>query len=218
MSEHAVQTNIGLQPTGKGLREAVREVSGHWWLWLVAGLLWMVASLVILQFNHASVTTVGIITGLLFTSLGVQNLTLASLPFEARWVPAAFGVLFLISGIVCFARPEDTFSGMADMLGFLFLMVGIWWMVRAFLDRPFNPTWWLGLIAGVLMTGVAFWTAGQFFTEKAYVLLVFAGIWSLTEGITDVVRAFEIRRLHESLALGFSPRARDDRSPTSAGG
>ena len=199
MSEHAVQSKIGLQPTGKSLRDAVREVSGHWGLWLVAGILWMVASLVILLFNDASVTTVGIITGLLFTLLGVQNLALASLPFEGRWVPAVFGVLFLISGIICFIRPEDTFAGMADILGFLFLLVGIWWMVRAFIEKTFNPTWWLGLIAGILMTGVAFWTSGQFFIEKAYVLLVFAGIWSLTEGVTDVIRAFEIRRLHESL-------------------
>jgi uncharacterized membrane protein HdeD (DUF308 family) len=199
MSEQALQSDIGLPPTPTGLREVLREVSGYWWLGLAAGTMWMVASLVILQFNDASVKTVGIITGLLFTLLGVQNLAFASVPIKSRWVPAVFGVLFLISGLICFARPEDTFAGMADILGFLFMTVAIWWMVRAFLEKPLNPTWWLGLIAGVLMTGVAFWTAGQFFTEKAYVLLILAGIWSLTEGITDVVRAFEIRRLHESL-------------------
>jgi uncharacterized membrane protein HdeD (DUF308 family) len=55
------------------------------------------------------------------------------------------------------------------------------------------------LISGVLMTILAFWTAGQFLVEKAYLLLVFAGIWALMEGITDIVRAFEIRELHEEL-------------------
>jgi uncharacterized membrane protein HdeD (DUF308 family) len=48
------------------------------------------------------------------------------------------------------------------------------------------------------MTIMAFWTSGQFFIEKAYVLLVFAGIWALMTGITDIVRAFEIRRLHKN--------------------
>ena len=85
------------------------------------------------------------------------------------------------------------------MLGFLFLLVGVWWMVRAFLERPLNPLWWLGLISGVLMTCMAFWTAGQFFFEKAYILLVFAGIWALMQGITDIVRAFEVRELNKEL-------------------
>jgi uncharacterized membrane protein HdeD (DUF308 family) len=31
------------------------------------------------------------------------------------------------------------------------------------------------------------------------VLLVFAGIWALMQGITSIVRAFQIRALHEEL-------------------
>jgi uncharacterized membrane protein HdeD (DUF308 family) len=49
------------------------------------------------------------------------------------------------------------------------------------------------------MTVMAFWTSGQFFIEKAYLLLVFAGIWALMEGTLDIVRAFEVRRLHKDL-------------------
>ena len=45
------------------------------------------------------------------------------------------------------------------------------------------------------MVILAFWTGGQFFIEKAYVLLVFAGIWALMQGVTDIVRAFQIRKL-----------------------
>ena len=100
-----------------------------------------------------------------------------------RWAWVLFGILFLASAVVCFADPTDTFAGLADMLGFLFLIVGIWWMVRAFLDA-INPQWWLGLISGILMTGLAFWTSGQFFIHKAYVLLVFAGIWALMQGMS----------------------------------
>ena len=47
------------------------------------------------------------------------------------------------------------------------------------------------------MVILAFWTGGQFFIEKAYVLLVFAGIWALLQGVSDVVRAFQIRKLGE---------------------
>jgi D-arabinose 1-dehydrogenase-like Zn-dependent alcohol dehydrogenase len=73
------------------------------------------------------------------------------------------------------------------------------WMIRAFLERIVNPFWWVTLIAGIVMTGVAFWTAGQFFTDKAYMLLVVAGIWALMQGIDDLVRAFAVRRVHAEL-------------------
>jgi hypothetical protein len=49
------------------------------------------------------------------------------------------------------------------------------------------------------MTILAFWTAGQFFIEKAYVLLVFAGIWALMESITDIMRAFVLLGAHQEL-------------------
>ena len=42
-----------------------------------------------------------------------------------------------------------------------------------------NDVWWLGLTAGILMVILAFWTSGQFFIDKQYTLLVFAGIWAL---------------------------------------
>ena len=37
-----------------------------WWLWLVTGIAWVVAALVILQFDSASVKTIGIIVGCMF--------------------------------------------------------------------------------------------------------------------------------------------------------
>ena len=56
-----------------------------------------------------------------------------------RWVWVLFGVLFVVAGVVCFANPEDTFAALADILGFLFLLVGVWWMVRAFLEWAVQP-------------------------------------------------------------------------------
>jgi uncharacterized membrane protein HdeD (DUF308 family) len=193
MSEHVVTS-----PAPAGIRSAARDVTGQWWTWLAAGVAWGVIALVILQFDNASVTTVGVLAGTMFTLAAVQNFTLAALPGATRWVSAMFGVLFAVSAVVCFADPAGTFAGMADMLGFLFLIVGVWWMVRAFLEQPVQPLWWMGLIAGILMTVLAFWTAGQFFVEKAYLLLVLAGIWALMEGVNDITRAFALRRLHDA--------------------
>jgi uncharacterized membrane protein HdeD (DUF308 family) len=198
VSQHAATPQFA-PPSIHALRDSLRSATGYWWVLLAAGIAWVAVALVILQFDQASVTTVGILVGLMFLTLGVENVALSTLEVPARWAWALFGGLFLVSAIVCFVNPEDTFAGFADILGFLFLIVGVWWMIRAFLERAINPLWWLGLISGILMTALAFWTSGQFFIHKAYVLLVFAGIWALMQGITNIVRAFQIRALREEL-------------------
>ena len=198
MSEHAATRQVAT-PSIHALRDSVRTATGYWWVLLVAGIAWVAVALVILQFDQASVTTVGILVGLMFLTLGIENIALSTLDVPARWAWALFGGLFLVSAVVCFANPEDTFAGIADILGFLFLIVGVWWMIRAFLERALNTLWWLGLISGILMTALAFWTSGQFFIHNAYLLLVLAGIWALMQGVTNIVRAFQIRALREEL-------------------
>ncbi len=199
MSSSAASPDFGPGVGVPQAEAAAHEVSRFWWVWLVVGVAWIVAALVVLQFDQASVTTIGIIIGLMFVFAGAQQLTLATVADSWRWLWALFGVLFVIAGVICFINPEATFAGLADILGFLFLCVGIWWTIQAFVEKDVNPLWWLGLTAGVLMVILAFWTSGQFFIEKAYTLLVFAGIWALMQGVTDIVRAFAIRGLRDRI-------------------
>jgi uncharacterized membrane protein HdeD (DUF308 family) len=186
-------------PLPAGLREAAREVSGKWWHWLVAGIAWIAVALVILRFDAASVSTVGILLGMLFALAAAQNALLTAIPGPTRWGAALFGALFLVSAVICLADPVRTFAALAEMVGFLFAVVAVWWMVEAFLERPVNPLWWMGLVSGILMAGLAFWSAGRFFIHRAYLLLVFAGLWALMQGITHIARAFAVRRLHDGL-------------------
>ena len=182
-------------------RETMAGLTGMWWLWLATGVVWIVASLVVLQFDKASITTVGVIIGLLFLFAATQQFVAAALTDGwMRWLSIGFGALLVIAGVVSLFNPENTFAGLADILGFLFLVVAATWIVEALVSRDENDLWWLGLISGILMASMAFWTSGQFFFEKAYTLLVFAGIWALMKGVTDIVRAFQVRRLHRELA------------------
>jgi uncharacterized membrane protein HdeD (DUF308 family) len=189
-------TSARRDPTVAGGLDMAREAGRLWWLWLVTGCLWLLAAVVILQFDRASVTTVGVIIGCVFLASAVQQFVLAAVVEHLRWLWIVFGVLFAICGIACLAQPEKTFAGLADMLGFLFLVVGVWWTIAALMDTG-RPLWWLGLISGIAMLIIAFWTGGQFFIEKAYTLLVFAGIWALMHGLLDIVRAFQARGLRD---------------------
>jgi len=178
------------------LQEAGIQLSKLWWLWLVAGVFWIVVALVILQFDQASVTTVGVLIGIMFVVSGFQQFMFGALVGGwLRFVMWLFAVLLIVAGIIAFISPENTFAAIADILGFLFLVVGAFWIIQAFGERDVNQLWWFGLISGVALIILAFWTSGQFFIHRAYVLLVFAGIWALFQGVNDIFRAFQLREL-----------------------
>jgi uncharacterized membrane protein HdeD (DUF308 family) len=177
-------------------REAVRDVSRLWWAWLISGVFWVVVGLVILQFDQASINTVGVLIGLIFFFTAIQLFMVGSLAGGGlQFLYWIFGLLMIVAAVLAFISPENTFAAIADILGFLFLLVGVFWVIQAFATREVNELWWLGLIAGILMIILAFWTGGQFFIEKQYVLLVFAGIWALLQGFNDFVKAFVIRKV-----------------------
>ena len=52
-------------------------------------------------------------------------------------------------GIVSLIHPSETFAGFAEILGFVFLLIGIIWTVQAFAERVFNGLWWMGLVSGI---------------------------------------------------------------------
>lgn len=178
------------------LFEPVAAVASYWWVELLLGVFWVVIAVVVLKFNHASVTTVGILTGIMFLVFAAQEFMLAFVDQRgSRWLWAIFGVLLTAAGIVSLINPRDTFAGFADILGFVFLLIGVMWMVQAFAERAINDLWWLTLIASILMVALAFWVSGQYFLVRAYTLLIFAGIWAMTAGVIDIVRAFQIREV-----------------------
>jgi uncharacterized membrane protein HdeD (DUF308 family) len=184
------------EPRVPALEETGIALSKLWWLWLVAGFVWIVIALVILQFDQASVTTVGVLIGIMFLLSGFQQIMFGSL--AGGWLQLVlflFGILMLIAGVISLISPENTFAAIADILGFLFLIVGTFWIIQAFGERDYNQFWWFGLISGIALIVLAFWTGGQFFIHRAYVLLVFAGIWALFHGVNDIFRAFQLREL-----------------------
>ncbi len=187
--------NPAAQPQAAETRQAVQELSKWWWGWLVTGILWILASIVILQFRQSSITLVGVVIGIMFLVAGIEELVVAFVSGGWRWLWAAFGVILIIAGIYALINPVRTFLAVADLLGFVFAFVGIFWTIEAFATMRSNPLWWLGLISGIIMILLGFWAGGQFLATQAYTLLIFAGVWALLHGIGDIIKAFAIKQM-----------------------
>jgi Short repeat of unknown function (DUF308) len=176
-------------------RMVASAVGRWWWAWIVVGILWILAAFVILQFNKASVETVGIIIGIMLLAAGLQEFAIGVFVEGWKWLWYTFGALCIIGGLVALFRRAPTVLVLASVLGLLFMVIGVFWIVEAFATMQVDSLWWLGLIAGVVMLGLGFWTSWQSLVTQAYTLLVVAGLWALLQGITGIIKAFQIKRL-----------------------
>ena len=112
-------------------RAIARAVGALWWVWLAFGIFWIAVAFVVLQFDQASITTVGVLIGFMFLFAGFQQLFIAIFAEGwPRWVLMIFGVLLLIAAVLSFVEPKNTFAGVADILGFIFLLIGVFWTIR----------------------------------------------------------------------------------------
>jgi len=186
-------------------QRAMKEISQWWWAWLVTGILWIIAALVILRFTTASVVTVGVIIGILFIVSGIEELLVSRVSGGWRWLAIVFGIILLVGGVVALFNPVRAFFALADILGFVFVLIGIFWILDALATQEQNPLWGLGLVAGIIMIALGFATGAKLLPTRAYMLLVFAGIWALLHGITDIVKAFQIRHIGELSTAGTLP-------------
>jgi uncharacterized membrane protein HdeD (DUF308 family) len=175
--------------------ESLSMVGKYWWLWLVAGIVWIIVGFVILQFEDSSIRAVGIIIGVMFLIAGLQYVVVGTQAEGWNWLWYIFGGFLIVGGLVAMFNPERTFVAIANIIGFIFLMIGIIWIIEAFATKTYNDLWWLTLITGILMIALAFWLGNQFFFDKAATLLVFAGVWALMRGIIDIIGAFQVKKV-----------------------
>ena len=182
--------------TTRAEAQVMETASRFWWVWLVAGILWIIVSIVILQFDITSAATVGIVVGIMFLVAGMQYFFVGSqIDGGWKWFWFIFGAILLIAGLFALFYPTRTFLAIANILGFVFALIGALWIVEAFVARDGNDLWWLTLIAGIIMVALGFWLGGQFLITKAETLLIFAGVFALLRGITDIITAFQVRKL-----------------------
>jgi uncharacterized membrane protein HdeD (DUF308 family) len=181
-------------------RRSVGQFADWWWIWLIGGALWILISIVILQFDRRSILTVGYAIGILLLVAGVEEFLMAYIADGLKWLWYIFGAILIISGLWALFNPTKTFAAVAESLGFIFALVGIFWIIEALMTKDANQLWVLGLISGIILVALGFWAGGQLFITQSYALLVFGGIWALLHGITDIIKAFQIRRLGKMVA------------------
>ncbi len=180
------------------IRANVRAASRWWWLFLVSGIIWLMIALVVLRFTTTSITTIGILIGVVFTVATIEEFLIAGVS-SGGWavVHILLGIFFMLGAIWGYANPKDAFWALASVLGFVLVVYGTIEIAESVTARAFNPLWWLGLTAGILLILLGFWAGQQLLVVKAQLLIFYVGLAALFRGFAQIVNAFEVHALGE---------------------
>jgi uncharacterized membrane protein HdeD (DUF308 family) len=178
---------------GRRADAALWRMAGPWWLFLITGIAWLIISVMVLRFTPASINTVGILMGVLFLLAGFNEFMIGSIMHSWRWAHILLGIFFIIGAIWAFARPFNAFWSLASVLGLLLIFKGTLDIISAVMTKDVNPSWWLGLVAGILELILGFWASQQAFPARGALLLLWVGFFALFRGISEIVIAFEVR-------------------------
>jgi uncharacterized membrane protein HdeD (DUF308 family) len=179
-----------------------KTVSRAWWVFLVAGILWLIMSLIVFRMELGTVYAVSILFGIVAIAAGIDEfLSMGAVHGGWKWLHGILGVIFVVAGIVALANPDWTFLALASIIGWWFLFKGAFDVIVAFVTKGDVDHWWLQLVVGLVELGLAFWVAGNFY-EQVILLVVYVGVLCLSKGITDVMLAFRLRGVKRELAAG----------------
>jgi uncharacterized membrane protein HdeD (DUF308 family) len=186
-----------------------REATKYWWVFLLAGIAWIFISWLVLRMNVTSITTVGILIGVLFVLAALHEVMLGSVT-HGGWAVWHYilAVIFFLGGLWGFIRPQNTFFALVSVLGLVLILYGTLEIVQSIATRAVNQWWWVGLIAGILLVLLAFWVSGSNrvynLTSRTYLILFFVGFFALFRGISQIVLAFSIRHAGRSVEAALA--------------
>jgi uncharacterized membrane protein HdeD (DUF308 family) len=178
--------------------EVRRAYAKHWWLFLVAGILWLIFGFMVLSLRPASIAALMILISIGFW-LGALTLFVGSAVTSGGW-----RVLLIIGGIVAIGAGIATIAWPGPTLVVVSVFVAWYLFVSGVFDVVISLThthlrgWWMGLIAGIISIGLGAWAIGN--PERSVLLFVtIVGIWAIFKGVADLMAAFAYRDMKNDL-------------------
>lgn len=195
---HGTRRGMPAFPDIFNLGERAERIGRYWWLLLLSGIAWIVVAAIVFRFDYRSVVAVAVLFGVLAITIGVAELAIAMVA-RGWWrvLHGLLGVIFVVTGVVAFFTPGDTFIGLAGVISFYFIFAGSWDLVSSLSMRQV-PGWWLQLVSGLAELALGFWAAGSW-RAGATVLVAFVGAMTLIRGITQISLAFTLHNVGESV-------------------
>jgi uncharacterized membrane protein HdeD (DUF308 family) len=179
-------------------RRMARQWLPPWWLLLITGIAWIVIAVILLRFDYTSVHSISLLFG--FVALGAGFVEVAALFMAPGWwklLHIVLAIVFIVTGIVAFIHPGDTFVALAGVFSFFLIFAGTFDIILSISARREIEVWWLQLIGGIIELLLGFWAAG-YYGRSAVLLVAWVSAFAIVRGVRDIVSAFRVRELQHA--------------------
>jgi uncharacterized membrane protein HdeD (DUF308 family) len=174
--------------------EVAEGLAKTWWWFLIVGIAWVIIALMVLSFDPTSAALIGWMVAFVLLAAGVTELFNAALEESWRWVSVVLGVLFVIGGVIALLEPFQTFGILALLIGWFLVFRGTFSVVMSIAGRGYIDLWGLLLAVGILEIVIGIWAIGHPY-RSAWLLVLWVGIGALFRGLSEIILAFQLRKL-----------------------
>ena len=167
------------------------QLEKMWGWYLSAGIIAMIFGFFVISYRHASVYAIVYLASGFFIVGGLFELIGGLRAARQRWPLIIFGLIWIGAGIVGFVWPHITIFIVAILVGWGFLVLGIFDIVNS-IRYHYLPYWWAYLIRGIVAVALGFLCI-RHPGAPLTALVVLIGIGAIVFGAVELIGAFSAR-------------------------
>jgi uncharacterized membrane protein HdeD (DUF308 family) len=172
--------------------DPVAQAAKNWWLFLILGLVSVIAGILAIVYPDITLLALGIFAGVSLLMIGIMEIVEAIAgDTESRGLTAIVGVLSLLAGLVCLRRPGESLLAIVIVLGFWLIIEGVIRFIGAFSQLEDRALMMLlalvDIILGVLILALP--------DLSLVTLAILFAISLLFRGVFAIWTAFKLRGL-----------------------
>jgi uncharacterized membrane protein HdeD (DUF308 family) len=167
------------------------QLEKMWGWYLAGGIISMIFGFFVISYRHASVYAIIYLASGFFIAVGLFEIVAGIRAARQRWPLLIFGVIWVGAGIVGFVWPHITIFIVAVLIGWAFLVLGIFDIVDS-IRFHYMPYWWAYLIRGVVAVAIGFLCI-RHPGAPLTALVVLIGILAILFGVVEMIGAFSAR-------------------------
>src|SRR5580692_5669626 len=167
------------------------QLEKMWGWYLVGGILAMICGFFVISYRHASVYAIIYLASGFFLAVGLFEIVGAIRMARQRWLHLVFGLIWIGVGVVGFVWPHITIFIVAVLIGWAFLVLGIFDIIDS-IRNHFLPYWWAYLVRGIIIVAIGFLCI-RHPAAPLTALVVLIGIAAILFGAVEVIGAFSAR-------------------------
>jgi uncharacterized membrane protein HdeD (DUF308 family) len=167
------------------------QLEKMWGWYLAGGIIAMIFGFFVISWRHATVYAVIYFASAFFIVAGLFEFFGSFTMWRQRWTHLIFGLIWIGAGIVGFVWPHVTIFIIAVIIGWSFLVLGIFDIISS-LRFHHLPYWWAYLIRGIIAVALGFLCL-RHPGAPITALIVLMGIMFIVFGAVEVIGAFSAR-------------------------